>query len=49
MISTQEEWRQPGAGAWLGKSEKGFFCHKQRPSIEQGIASWLDEASTVKN
>ena len=23
MISTQEEWRQPGAGAWLGGTEEG--------------------------
>jgi len=23
MISTQEEWPQPGTGAWLGGAEEG--------------------------
>jgi len=24
MICTQEEWQQPGTGAWLGRAEEGF-------------------------
>jgi len=30
MISAQEEWREPGPGAWLGGVEEGF-CYRQRP------------------
>jgi len=29
IISTQEEWRQPGTGAWLGGAEERLFVRDQ--------------------
>jgi len=29
MISTQEEWRQPGTGAWLGGAEENGFVRNK--------------------
>jgi len=30
MLSAQEEWREPGTGAWLGGVEEGLR-QRQRP------------------
>jgi len=29
MIGTQEEWRQPGTGAWLGGAKEVFLLEKK--------------------
>jgi len=39
MISTQEEWRQPGTGAWLGGAGI-FFCR------DKGLAHEKRDVST---
>ena len=40
IISTQEEWRQPGTGAWSGGAEEGV-CKRQ---AEEEEAFWVEAA-----
>jgi len=48
MISTQEEWRQPGTGAWLGGAEDFFFVGDKSPTQKKMSAHRYLKSKTGK-
>jgi len=42
MISTHEEWRQPGTGAWLGVAEERYLLETKACTHAKKIVSKTD-------
>ena len=48
IISTQEEWRQPGTGAWLGGAEERLFVRDEGLEHSNNIVSKTDITNQEK-
>jgi len=53
MICTQEEWQQPGTGAWLGRAEEGFvkdnsLSHTKKDKWQHAEISNLKRFKQIK-